>query len=122
MSARCYPVLYPWPRRRPVLGLPVAALTIATALAVTVCEAGGAIEMPAQATACFGCHGPQGRSSGAIPGLAGLPEQAFIQRMRAFREGEGEGEGTVMRYVVPAYTDAEVERMAAYFASLEPAP
>lgn len=118
MSARSYPVLYPWSRRRAVLGLPVAALTIAMALAVTACKAGGATEMPAQATACFGCHGPQGRSSGAIPGLAGLPEQVFIQRMRAFRKGEG----TVMRYVVPAYTDAEVERMAAYFASLEPAP
>lgn len=118
MVVRSYPVLHPWTRRRPVPGLLVAALTIATALTVTPCKAGGATEMFAQATACFGCHGPNGRSSGAIPGLAGMPEQVFIQRMGAFREGEG----TVMRYIAPGYTDAEVKRMAAYFASLEPAP
>lgn len=112
------PVLHRPRRCKPVLGWLVAALIVTTACNVTACDAGGAAEMPAQAVACFGCHGPQGRSQGAIPDLAGMPKALFVQRMQAFRAGEG----TVMRYIVPAYSQAEVERMAAYFASLEPAP
>lgn len=75
---------------------------------------------PPQALACFGCHGPAGRSQGDIPALAGMPRDRFLARMAAF-SGDTET-GGVMNRIAPAYSKRELTRLADYFADLEPAP
>ena len=36
---------------------------------------------------CSYCHGPDGKSHGAIPSLAGLEPGYFVEQMKAFRDG-----------------------------------
>ncbi|MDN5863043.1 MAG: hypothetical protein L0H19_06300 [Salinisphaera sp.] len=100
----------------PTMRLLAFAAMLTACLGAGRCGNRAETTMPAIATACFGCHGPQGRSTGAIPALAGLPAEEFVQRMATFRNGAG----TVMRHIAPAYSPAQVHRLAAYFASLEP--
>lgn len=93
-------------------------LVVAGGLLLSGCDGNAAAPMPALAAACLGCHGPGGHSSGAIPDLAGMPQADFVRSMAAFRRGAG----TVMGRIVPAYSEADVEQMAAYFSALEPSP
>lgn len=70
----------------------------------------------ALANACASCHGPDGRSQGAIPSLAGMPAQEFVAKMAAFRSGGGDA--TVMDRIAPGVSPAEVDALADYFAQL----
>jgi sulfide dehydrogenase cytochrome subunit len=77
-------------------------------------EASGAM----LAQTCFGCHGPEGRSGApAIPSLAGLPENYFIQVMLAYQYGGRHA--TVMGRIALGYEQDEIARMASYFGHLE---
>jgi len=68
------------------------------------------------AQGCFGCHGPQGVSSGpATPTIAGLPADYFIRVMRAYRQGERIA--TVMGGIARGYSSQEITVMASYFAA-----
>lgn len=67
----------------------------------------------ALAAACVVCHGPEGRSQGAIPGLDGLPADAFRQAMQAFRTGDRGG--TVMPSIARGLAAADIEAVAAHF-------
>ena len=66
---------------------------------------------------CSYCHGPDGKSRGAIPNLAGLEPGYFVEQMKAFRDGSRPA--TVMKKHAAGYTDAEFEAMAKYFASIK---
>ena len=66
---------------------------------------------------CSYCHGHDGKSSGAIPGLAGLEAKYFIDQMKAFKDGSRPA--TVMQKHANGYTDAEYEAMAKYFAAVK---
>jgi len=66
---------------------------------------------------CSYCHGPDGKSRGAIPGLAGLEPGYFVEQMKAFRDGSRPA--TVMKKHAAGYTDAEFEALAKYFASVK---
>ena len=68
----------------------------------------------ALANACASCHGPDGRSQGAIPSLAGMPAKEFVAKMTAFRSGAGDA--TVMDRIAPGVSPAEVDALADYFA------
>jgi cytochrome subunit of sulfide dehydrogenase len=65
---------------------------------------------------CANCHGPQGRSAGAIPSLAGLPSRYVVEQMQAFKAGTRSA--TIMHQLAKGYTDAQFELMASYFSSL----
>lgn len=65
--------------------------------------------------ACTGCHGTDGHSNGAIPSLAGLKKEYIFLAMREFRAGKRAS--TVMRQQSTAYSDAQIERIAAFFAA-----
>ena len=69
------------------------------------------------ARACATCHGPGGRSQGAIPSINSLPKENFMTAMRAFQTGERQG--TVMNRIAKGLDNLEVEAVAAYFANLE---
>jgi len=66
---------------------------------------------------CAGCHGTLGAAENVkIPPLAGLDAAQFVATMRAYRDGSQSG--TIMNRVARAYSDAEIDAMAAYFAAL----
>ncbi|MHB1145857.1 MAG: c-type cytochrome [Thiobacillus sp.] len=69
------------------------------------------------ASTCMSCHGPGGKSQGAIPSLAGLDKEYFVKSMKDFKAGTRAA--SIMKRHANGYTDAEVEAMAAYFASLK---
>jgi cytochrome c553 len=72
------------------------------------------------ANTCAGCHGTNGVPAVSyIPPLAGLSEEEFTKAMVAYRNGTRTA--TIMNRVAPAFTDAEIAAMAAYFAGLPPA-
>jgi len=70
------------------------------------------------AAGCAICHGTDGRSatkdSPLIP-LAGLPRDHIATQMRAFRDGKRPA--TVMHQIAKGYTDAQIDTLAAWFAS-----
>ena len=72
---------------------------------------------PALAQACAACHGPGGRSQGAIPSLDRLSPAAFRAAMQAFRTEERRG--TVMNRIAKGLSEASIEAVAAYFAGAQ---
>lgn len=69
----------------------------------------------ALAARCTTCHGDRGRSAGDTPVLAGLPVYYFIKQMHDFKSGDRPA--TVMQRQAQPLTDAEIERLAEYFAA-----
>jgi sulfide dehydrogenase cytochrome subunit len=66
---------------------------------------------------CFGCHGPDGRSPGAIPALNGKSAEFIAQSFKDFKSGERPS--TVMGRHAKGYSDAEVNALAKYISSLK---
>ncbi len=66
---------------------------------------------------CAYCHGPEGKSRGAVPSLVGLEEKYFIDQMKAFKDGSRPA--TVMQKHASGYTEAEYAAMAKYFAAIK---
>ena len=64
---------------------------------------------------CSGCHGPSGRSPGAIPSIYGRTAPAIADALRDFRDGKRPS--TVMIRFAKGYTDAEIEAVAAEIAA-----
>jgi cytochrome c553 len=69
---------------------------------------------PALANACAACHGPDGRSQGAIPSIDNLPAEDFSAALKAFRAEARRG--TVMNRIAKGVDDAEISALASYFA------
>ena len=69
------------------------------------------------AAACAICHGTQGNPPPGAPvvPLAGLPREHIASQMRAFRDGTRPA--TVMHQIAKGYSDAQIDAMAAWFAS-----
>ena len=67
------------------------------------------------AATCASCHGPDGRSRGDIPGLAGRDKGELVRLVRDFRDGKRQS--TVMQQLARGFSDAEIEAAAAYFAA-----
>ena len=88
-----------------IVGLLPSSIAVADAA-----MAGG----PALANACAACHGPDGRSQGAIPSIDNLSAEDFIVALQAFRADTRKG--TVMNRIGKGVDDAEIAAMAAYFA------
>lgn len=66
---------------------------------------------------CFICHGPNGKSVAAIPGLAGQDKNYLVTAMKEFRDGKRDS--TVMKKYALGYTDSEYEEIAAFFAAIK---
>ena len=70
------------------------------------------------ASACFTCHGTDGRSVGGIPpSLAGQDRNYLLQAMKDFKADKRPA--TIMHQQAKGYTDQELEALAAYFASVK---
>lgn len=71
------------------------------------------------AATCFNCHGPDGKSNGAIPSLAGQSKNDIVNAMKDFRSGKRDAYATVMKKYALGYTDSEYEAMAEYFSNIK---
>ena len=72
-------------------------------------------------SACFTCHGTDGRSVGGIPpSLAGQDRNYLLQQLKEFKAGTRPA--TIMHQQAKGYTDTQLETMASYFSSVKAAP
>lgn len=75
----------------------------------------------AEERGCGGCHGENGRSSvPGTPSLAGQPPEFVTLQMILFREGIRQV--PAMNEFARGLSDAQVEDLAAFYASLPPGP
>jgi cytochrome c553 len=72
----------------------------------------------AAATACAGCHGEGGVSTGTAPSLAGQDSQYFIAAMHAYKDGS-RAEAT-MKAPAASVDDAVIKDLAVYYANQAP--
>ena len=64
---------------------------------------------------CTGCHGPDGRSPGAIPSIDGKSADFISMSLKMFQSGDRPA--TVMGRHALGYTDEEIDLIAKYFAA-----
>ena len=100
--------------------LPTVQLLCLTIALVGVSSYSSATDQAVQrgtalANACAACHGPEGRSTGAIPSLTTMSSSALRDSLRSFRSGERPG--TVMNRLTQGLEDADIDAVAAYFAA-----
>ena len=69
------------------------------------------------AATCANCHGTDGRSVGAVPGLAGMDRAYLVQQMGDFKSGKRPA--AIMGQLAKGFTDEQIEQLAAYFAALK---
>ncbi|MFA3791411.1 cytochrome c [Aliiglaciecola sp. SL4] len=82
--------------------------------------AGDAEKGKAKSATCAACHGANGISMIPMyPNLAGQKEQYLVLQMKAFRSGERKN--MVMAPMAKGLSDEDINDLAAYFASLNPA-
>lgn len=69
------------------------------------------------AASCGACHGTDGHAvdGQSMVALAGLPREVLAAQLRAFRDGTRDA--TVMHQIARGYNDAQIDTLAAYFAS-----
>ncbi len=95
------------------------ALIIITGLALLPAETWAADSQAGQqrATTCFACHGVDGVSQNPnYPSLAGQSAEYLAKQLNAFRNGNRND--PVMSPMAQSLNDADVDNVAAYFASL----
>jgi cytochrome c553 len=97
--------------------LPVAGATLAVLAAAAQAQPAQPSPIRYVAANCANCHGTLGRSSGAMPSLAGLQKPYFVEQMRLFREGKRSA--TVMHQIAKGYTEEQIEALAEFFARQE---
>ncbi len=72
------------------------------------------------ATACAGCHGEGGVSSGTAPSLAGQDAQYFVATMRAYKSGARTD--AAMKAPTASMDETVMKDLAAYYADQAPQP
>ncbi len=71
----------------------------------------------AWAANCAACHGSNGLSRGGIPSIAGRAPDEALRAMLEFRADQRPA-STVMHQHFKGYSEAELQRIARYFATL----
>lgn len=70
------------------------------------------------AMSCMNCHGPNGKSPGEIPSIAGKTAEAIKNALLDFRADKRTGT-TVMGRLAKGYSDAEIDALSTYIATLK---
>ena len=96
-----------------------AALTMGVLCIATTAWAAEPVDARTRTLAanCSYCHGPDGKSRGAIPSLAGLDKGYFVQQMKDFKSGTRPA--VVMQKHALGYNDEEIEKLATWFAAIK---
>ena len=67
------------------------------------------------AASCAMCHGTDGRSAGGNEPLAGMAKDELVRKVKEFRSGAKPA--TIMHQISKGYSDAQIDKIAAYFAA-----
>jgi cytochrome c553 len=101
----------------------LATTAAAAALAAAVSAPGASAQQAdgrLLALSCFNCHGPGGKSPGEIPSIAGKTEDFLKNALVDFRDGKRTGaSATVMGRLAKGYSDAEIDAVSKYIATLK---
>jgi cytochrome c553 len=87
-------------------------------LALGLMTAGAAAQETATsiaAASCGACHGPDGRSTGAIPSIDKLDAVTMGAKLKGFRTGEIES--TVMNRIAKGFTEPEIDSLIRFMAA-----
>jgi len=88
--------------------------------AVVYCATVNAVDIKAgaqKATMCSGCHGAKGiGSNGTVPILAGQHRYYLESQLTAFKQGQRVN--PIMQGIAAGLSEAEIENLAAFFASV----
>jgi cytochrome subunit of sulfide dehydrogenase len=97
---------------------PLIAVALATCWLSSQAQESEKLHQRANAAMCANCHGSEGRTveQSAVPSLAGLPREYFIQQMQAYKDGSRKA--TVMHQLSKGFSDAQIASMADYFSAL----
>jgi cytochrome c553 len=96
--------------------LSMAALALAGSFGAA--QAGDVAAGKAKSATCAGCHGGNGISMVPMyPNLAGQKEQYLVKQLKAFRDGSRTD--PTMSAMAKPLSDADIDNLAAYFASLK---
>lgn len=99
---------------RPALWLAFALAAPLPGLASSAATSLRVQDVAVLAASCANCHGPDGRSTGVIPKLRGLPETHLLQRLQAFKAGTAK-DATVMTRLAKGYDDEQLKALAQWF-------
>lgn len=100
------------------LALAAAGFGLLAAAAAPPAAAADAAAGKAKAMQCAVCHGPNGISSAPdAPNLAGQPAIYVAAQLKAYRGGERKHE--VMSVMAKPLSDADIDNLAAWFASIK---
>ena len=86
------------------------AVTLACLMPFATASANEDYQAEIWASACFACHGPEGRSDGGMPTLAGLSADGMYRMLLDFRSGERRA--TVMHHHTRGYSEQQLRRIA----------
>lgn len=75
-----------------------------------------ALQVRIWASSCMACHGPDGKAEGGYQ-LAGKSADDLLTKLLAYKSGKLQA--TVMHQHAKGYSDDELARIAAYFASIK---
>lgn len=105
--------------RHTLVSLFAAPLLLALTLTGSPALAGDAEAGKTRATACGACHGVDGNSVNPLwPSLAGQNERYLADTLRAFKDNKRYD--PVMSAQASVLTDADIDNLAAYYATLTP--
>ena len=80
--------------------------------------AGDIVAGKTKAASCAGCHGADGISANPLwPNLAGQKVAYLVKQLKAFRDGARQD--PMMSAMARPLSDADIENLAAYYASLK---
>ena len=99
---------------RPALWLALALAAPLPSLATPAATSLRAQDVAVLAASCANCHGPDGRSTGGMPQLRGLPESYLLERLQAFKAGTAK-DATVMTRLAKGYDDEQLKALAQWF-------
>lgn len=98
----------------------VAASAMASAaLFVPAAGAQSTFDVTVLAAACANCHGPDGRSPGSIPSIAGRPEGILLEQLRAFQSDTPPANTTIMDRLAKGFNDEELVALARHFSQID---
>ena len=107
-------------RKRKKMRVQVLTVLCAAAIATaaTTASAGDAAAGKTKSVACAGCHGADGMAAvPTYPNLAGQNEAYLIATLKGFRDGTRKN--AMMNPMAKPLSDADIENLAAYYASLK---
>ena len=99
---------------RPTLWLALALAAPLPSLATPAATSLRAQDVAVLAASCANCHGPDGRSTGGMPQLRGLPESYLLERLQTFKAGTAK-DATVMTRLAKGYDDEQLKALAQWF-------